>query len=246
MYTPTTIAISGLTPPITAATTVTQVITSDGAAETIAVAVAVGAGVVGAGALAAWLFKPVPNAPPAPTTPPSYPTSSQPDPPDTDTDTDDSDTNTDTSNPTTTSEPPAACPFTPVNPTSDFKGYTMDPTWTGPIPSLTTSTVAPSCTSQGSNSQLFRGTDPGYINALAGVFCKSDLSKNEDSTLGVDDLPDGNTYKNSALQGTSIKFDFKFGIKHDDCPQNCVDTYKSVVSSCEYNSQLACLVIVKN
>jgi hypothetical protein len=224
--------VSGLTPPITAATTITQVITTNGAAETVAVAVAVGAGVVGAGALAAWLFTPVPNAPPAPTTPPSYPTSSQ-DPP-TDTDTEDSDTNTDTANPTTISEPPAACPFTPVNPTSDFKAYTIDPTWTGAIPTLTTSSVAHECTSTGSNGQLLRGTDPGYVKALAAVFCKSDLSKDEDSTLGIDDLPDGNSWKNPQLSGVNIKFDFKFGSKHDDCPQNCVDTFTSMVLSCEY------------
>lgn len=110
----------------------------------------------------------------------------------------------------------------------------MDPTWTGPLPSLTTSTIAPSCTSQGSDKQLFRGTDPTYINALAEVFCKADLTKNEDETLGQGDLPDGNSYKSSSgLADIDIKFDFKFGLKDNGCPQNCVDTFTGMVKRCK-------------
>jgi hypothetical protein len=237
VYTPTTIAISGLTPPITQATTITQVITSDGVAETVAIAVAAGAGIVGAGALAAWLFKPVPGAPPAPTTPPSYPTSTQEQPPDTTTEDPE----------TTTEEQPAACPFTQVNPERDFKGYSIDPTWTGPIPTLTSSAVVPSCTPQGSNKQLLRGTDPGYITGLADVFCKSDLSRDQEKTLGVGDLPDGNSFKDSeGLKDVRVKFDFKFGSKHDSCPKNCVDAYTRMIKSCEYTYwQLSVLLLSK-
>jgi hypothetical protein len=234
VFTPTTIAISGLVPPITAPTTITQVITSsDGKAETVAVAVAAGAGVVAAGAFAAWLFKPVPGQPPAPTTPPNYPTSSEPEPPSTNTDDDsDDDDNTDTANPTTTSLPPAACPFTPVNPVSDFKSYTLDPTWIGPLPSLTTSSVKPACTSQGANNELFRGTDPGYINTLAGVFCnKTDLSKNEETTLGQADVPTGSNYNNEDI---NIKFDFTSNKPVDGCAQNCISAYKRTVSTCKH------------
>jgi len=87
----------------------------------------------------------------------------------------------------------------------------------------------------GSNKQLLRGTDPGYITALAAVFCKSDLSRNQDKTLGSGDLPDGNPSKGaSGLQDIRIKFDFQFGIKHDACPNNCVDAYNSMVKTCEY------------
>jgi hypothetical protein len=60
IYTPTSLSIDGLAPPITAATTITSV---DNAGETVAVAVAAGAGVVAGGGLAAWLFKPMPGAP---------------------------------------------------------------------------------------------------------------------------------------------------------------------------------------
>lgn len=230
VFTPTTLAISGLSPPINTATTITQVVTSNDAAETVAVVVAVGAGIVGAGALAAWLFKPVPNAPPVPTTPPSYPTSSQPDPPKTDTERPDPET--DTLGPTTTSEQASACPFVPITPTSVLTRFQQDPAWTGPTPTLTVSTVSPVCTPQGSNSQLFRGADPGYLNALAAVFCKGDLSKDRISTLGTTDLPDESTWKMDGLEDIKIRFQFKFGLKDNKCPQNCVDTYTSVAKTC--------------
>ncbi|KAI0517995.1 hypothetical protein F5B22DRAFT_601351 [Xylaria bambusicola] len=96
-YTPTSISITGLAPPITAATTVT---TTDATGATVAVAVGVGAGIVAGGALAGWLFKPVPGMPPAPTTPPAYTTSVQDPQPE----------STTTSEQTTTSSL-SACPF---------------------------------------------------------------------------------------------------------------------------------------
>lgn len=212
-----------MTPPVTKATTIT---TTDNTGQTIAIAVGVGAGVVGAGALAAWLFKPVPGAPPAPTTPPPYSTASQP------STTDDPPTTTD--DPTsTTSDENYSCPFTKVDATAEFTSVPVPPKWTGDIPQQTVSYVMPSCTPQGSNNQLLRGTDPGYVKELAGVFCKNDLSKDQSETIGQKDLPNDSQWKNSELDGIRAKFDFKFAAKHDDCPQNCVDSYNRMVGECK-------------
>ncbi|KAH8590601.1 hypothetical protein B0O99DRAFT_721284 [Bisporella sp. PMI_857] len=231
VFTPTTLSISGLTPPITKATTITKTTTSGDKTETVAIAVAIGAGVVGAGALAAWLFKPIPGGPPAPTSPPPYSTSSQKEPSKSTSES----PKTTTKQPTTTKHP--TCPFRQVNPKKDFAKYTKDPAWTGPIPAPPASTSKPTCASQGSNKELLRGADPGYIKALAAVFCKSNLSKDQSKTLGVQDLPNDSTYKKSSeLAGLRIKFEFKFHKKSDACPRNCVDSYSSAVKTCQRDS----------
>lgn len=124
--TPTSIAISGLEPPITAATTVT---TTDSEGKTVAIGVAAGAGVVAGVALAAWLFKPVPGAPGPPTSPPSYPTSTQ----------DDEPRRTSTDQFSTTSAQPtsssaAACPLESAEPVPSFAIASEQPQWTAQIP----------------------------------------------------------------------------------------------------------------
>ncbi|KAL9621477.1 MAG: hypothetical protein Q9160_004120 [Pyrenula sp. 1 TL-2023] len=226
VFTPTSLSISGVTPPITKATTVT---TTDNTGQTVAIAIGVGAGVVGAGALAAWLFKPVPGAPPAPTEPPPYSTASQP------STTNDPSTSTTSSS---TTEETYACPFTKVDAKAEFTSPPVPPKWTGNLPQQTASSIKPSCTQQGGNNQLYRGTDPGYVNDLAGVFCKSDLSKDQSKTIGQTDLPNDSKWKNTQLDGIRVKFDFKFAAKHDDCPQNCVDSYSGMITSCQYNSHV--------
>ncbi|KAM5478773.1 hypothetical protein MaudMau93_008048 [Microsporum audouinii] len=225
VFTPTSISISGLAPPITKAMTIT---TTESNGETIAVAIAAGAGVVGAGALAAWLFKPAPGIPPAPTKPPSYPTSDQNMPQSTD---------MPMMTTTTTMEPPAACPFTKVDAKRDFQQIQLPAPWTATIPSQTVSSKIAKCTQQGSNNELLRGTDPGYIKALAEVFCKEDLSKDQRKTIGQNNLF-GGRYKDSPLDGIRVLFNFKFGLKNDACPKNCVDAYNNMVDTCQYNSRV--------
>ncbi|WEW59871.1 hypothetical protein PRK78_005352 [Emydomyces testavorans] len=221
VFTPTSVSISGITPPITKATTIT---TTDKGGQTVAIAIAAGAGIVGAGALAAWLFKPTPGGPPAPTEPPKYPTSKMPEP-----------SKTDPPKTTTTTEKPAACPFSKVDAKKDFTSIPLPAKWTGDLPSQTVSSISPKCTQQGSNKQLLRGTDPGYVKALAEIFCKNDLSKDQSKKIGQKDISGGD-YKNSRLDGISVKFDFKFALKNDACPKNCVDSYTRMLKNCQYNS----------
>lgn len=209
--------------------------TTDKTGTTIGVAVAVGAGVVaGAGALAAWLFKPVPGGVdvPAPSSPPPYSTDVQP-------------ITSDEPSPSTSSTPstllsstsstePYACPFENIK-VDAKRAFTSPPVpvkWTLGPPQQTISSMKPACTQQGNNKQLLRGADPGYVKALARVFCKMNLSKDQSKTLGQKDLPDGDMYKNKKLDGIQVNFDFKFALKNDNCPQNCVDSYGRMVTEC--------------
>ncbi|XXH01316.1 hypothetical protein Hte_007673 [Hypoxylon texense] len=220
-YTPTSIAISGLAPPITAATTVT---TTDSTGATIAVAVAAGAGVVAGGALAGWLFKP--GAPPAPTTPPPYSTSTQNnDPP-----------STSPKDPESTTSDPPACPFPTKGSEIPFEPAAKQPAWTAEIPSQTVSSYYPKCTPSGSNGQLFRGIDPGFIRELSAVFCKNDQSKDESQTLGKDDLPDGSSWKRDDGPSEEVKFTFDLKNKDDGCASHCQDAYSELISGCQFNS----------
>ena len=216
-------------PPITAATTITSV---DSAGETVAVAVAAGAGVVACGGLVAWLFKPVPGAPPAPTQPPPYSTEPQDGDP-TPTPTVSSTLSTITTS--TTSETSAACPFPSSGAKISFAQVEDQPQWTVAIPSPSTvSSYAPECTQQGGNSELLRGTDPGYISALAEVFCKSDLSKDQTATLGQADLDDNNNWKTAKLDGIRVKFGFSHAITNDACAKNCVDAFGKIGTRCRF------------
>lgn len=95
------------------------------------------------------------------------------------------------------------------------------------------SSNAPECTKQGSNDQLLRGTDPGYINALAQVFCNKDLSKDQSATLGQTDLADDSNWKNAKLDGVRVKFDFSHKYTNDGCKDNCVDAYKQIATRCK-------------
>lgn len=220
IYTPTSISITGLVPPITAATTVT---TTDSAGETVAIAVAAGAGVVAAGALAGWLFKPVAGAPPAPTTPPPYSTSAQDeeppvtDPPD---------------DPITTTEA-AACPFPTKGSGIAFSPAGEQPAWTAEIPSQTGSSYTAKCTPSGDNGQLFRGLDPGFIKELSVVFCKNDLSKDFTQSIGKDDLPDDSSWKRDNGPEEKVKFTFDFKNQADGCADYCEKAFSSLVSSCK-------------
>lgn len=223
-FTPTSLAISGLVPPITAATTVTTI---DEAGETLAVAIAAGAGIVAAGALAAWLFTPVPNAPPAPTEPPPYSTEEQPD--------QHTDEPQDPSTSSTTTSVPAACPFPTGGGGVDFKPPQKQPDWTVEIPSATTSYFAAECTSSreiDGQMQLLRGTFPDYINALAAVFCKNDLSKDLEKKVGRGDLPDGSSWKSDGGPEESVEFSFRLKKSADGCAEYCVEAYKKVLSLC--------------
>ncbi|OQO02809.1 hypothetical protein B0A48_11092 [Cryoendolithus antarcticus] len=229
IFTPTSIQLSGITPPITAGTTVT---TTNSAGETVAVAVAVGAGVVAGGALAGWLYKPVPGGLPAPTEPPTLSTESQPD---------DSKTTTTSeiasSTTTSTTEEAPACPFTSKGSSVTFAKVDAQPQWTVALPTASTASAhSPECTPHGGNSQLFRGTDPGYINALAEIFCKGDLTKDQAKTLGQGDLPSDSTWKNANLQGIRVNFGFEYGLSDPGCARNCVDAYKFASTRCQYDS----------
>jgi hypothetical protein len=183
--------------------------------------------VVAGGGLAAWLFKPVPGAPPAPTQPPPYSTEPQ----------DNGPTSTSAAPSTfttsTTLQASAACPFPSLGSKISFAQVQDQPQWTVAIPSPSTvSSYAPECTQQGDNKQLLRGADPGYISALAEVFCKSDLSKDQTTTLGQTDLEDSSSWKNAKLDGSRVKFGFSHSITNDACAQNCVDAYEQIGKRC--------------
>jgi hypothetical protein len=184
--------------------------------------------VVAGGGLAAWLFKPVPGAPPAPTQPPPYSTEPQDNGP---TSTSAAPSTFTTS--TTSQASSAACPFPSSGSKISFAKVEDQPQWTVAIPSPSTvSSFAPECTSQGDNKQLLRGADPGYISALAEVFCKSDLSEDQTTTLGQTDLEDSSSWKNAKLDGTRVKFGFSHSITNDACAQNCVDAYEQIGKRC--------------
>ncbi|KAJ3560710.1 hypothetical protein NPX13_g9209 [Xylaria arbuscula] len=221
-YTPTSISIMGLVPPITAATTVT---TTDETGATIAVAVGVGAGVVAGGALAGWLFKPIPGMPPAPTMPPPYMTSAQDEPPQ---------SMTTSIQSTTTSEPPS-CPFPSQGSKLQFSPAAQQPVWTAEIPSQTGSSYYPQCTSS-ENGVLARGVDPGFIQELSAVFCKTDQSKDETQTIGKDDLPDDSSWKRDDGPEEEIMFKFDFKNNADGCTDHCQDAYSELITGCKYNS----------
>lgn len=209
---------------MTAATTVTS---EDAAGETVAVAIAAGAGVVAGGALAAWLFKPVPGAPPAPTQPPPFSTEPQGDV------TTSTSTASSTFTTSTISRATPACPFPSSGISINFSQAQDQPQWTVAIPAPSTvSYYAPECTKQGDNSELLRGTDPEYINALVRVYCKNDLSKDQTATLGQAELEDSSDWKNTALDGVRIKFGFSHTKGSDTCRDNCIDAYKQIGTRC--------------
>ncbi|PGH10715.1 hypothetical protein AJ79_05306 [Helicocarpus griseus UAMH5409] len=214
-FTPTAVSVSGLAPPITKAITIA---TTDSAARGLMVAIPVGAGIVAGGALAGWLFKPIPGAPPAPTEPTPYPTEEQEQLPS-------KTTNDLPKSTTTTTNEPSICPFKTVNAEQYFTHMPLPPKWTGP-----------ECTKQWSNSRhLLRGTFPDYVKELAQVFCKSDLSKDQSRTLGREDLPDGAVWKNRDIGGINVRFGFDFKKRFDACPKNCVDAYNTMLQ-CRFNS----------
>jgi hypothetical protein len=214
-------------PPITAATTITSV---DSAGETVAVAVAAGAGVVAGGGLAAWLFKPVPGAPPAPTQPPPYSTEPQGNEP---TPTSAASFTFTTITTSTSSQASPACPFPSSGFKISFAQVEDQPQWTVAIPSASTvSSYAPECTQQGGNNELLRGTDPGYIGALAESFCKGDLSDDQTAVLGQADLDDNNSWKTAKLDSIRVKFGFSHAITNDACAENCIDSFKQIGTRC--------------
>jgi hypothetical protein len=94
------------------------------------------------------------------------------------------------------------------------------------------SSYAPECTQQGVNNELLRGTDPEYISALAGVFCKGDLSNDQTATLGQADLDDDNSWKNAKLDSIRVKFGFSHAITNDACAKNCIDAFKQIGTRC--------------
>lgn len=221
-YTPTSFSVTGLAPPITAATTVT---TTDDKGATIAVAVAAGAGIVAGGALAAWLFEPVPGAPPAPTEPPSYSTVDQNDDPEPTEDPNDPET-------TTTSDSPA-CPFPTQGSQVEFEDTEQQPEWTAEIPSQTTSSFYADCTPSGDNGQLFRGLDPGFITELSAVFCKGDLSSDVSKEIGKDDLPDDSSWKRDDGPEENVEFTFDLKNNAEGCDSHCEKAYSDLISSCK-------------
>lgn len=229
VFTPSAVNISGLEPPITAATTVT---TTDSAGETIAIAVAAGAGAVAGGGLAAWLFKPAPGAPPAPTEPPPYRTETQEGEPETTMDP----TTTSTSTSTTSSE--AACPFPKSGYPISFAPVESQAQWTIEIPKPSTiSSYSPECTQQGGNKELLKDTTPDYINALAEVFCDKDLSSSQTATLGQSDLPDESSWKKSGLEGVRVDFGFEHKLSDSGCKENCKNAYSSAVLLCKIGTR---------
>lgn len=225
-YTPTSIAISGLVPPITAATTVT---TTDEAGATIAVAIAAGAGVVAGGALAVWLFEPVAGAPPAPTTPPSYPTETQDNEPPPST------VVSDEPEPTTTTSDPPSCPFPTEGSGRRFEPAADQPEWTAEIPIQTGTTNYPKCKSTGDNNQLLRGTYPEFIEELSDVFCKNEQSRDVSKTIGKEDLPDDSSWKRDSGPKEQVKFTFDFKSKAEGCSSHCKKAFKRLISRCKSN-----------
>lgn len=222
VYTPTSFSLEGLTPPITSATTVT---TTDEAGATIAIAIAAGAGVVGGGALAAWLFEPVPGAPPAPTEPPSYSTEEQPEnPPSTE--------NPDEPEPTSTTTEVPACPFPTEGSGIAFEQAPDQPEWTVEIPSQTTSGFSSECTpSRGDH--LFQGSFPEFIEELSVVFCQNDLSDDLSKELGKDDLPDDSSWKRDNGPQEKIAFTFTYKADFDDCAEQCEISFAKLISNCK-------------
>ena len=94
----------------------------------------------------------------------------------------------------------------------------------GPTPTEDDFEPTPSCT--GSNT----GTDPGFANQLAAVFCdpsKTDFKKDAAKELSGADLDP----KQTAYPGISILFNYK----HDtgSCSFDCVDNYKKMISTCK-------------
>ena len=221
-YTPTSFVVSGLAPPITAGTTVT---TTDDTGATIAVAIAAGAGIVGGGALAAWLFEPVPGVPPAPTEPPAYTTEEQPEQP--------SETEQPEEPETTTVSEAPACPFPTGGAGVSFGGAEEQPVWTIEIPSQTTSRHAPECTPSGENGQLFRASFPEFIEELSVVFCESDLSGDVSTELGKDDLPDDSSWKRDDGPDEKIMFSFDFKNNVEGCASHCEGAFSTLISGCK-------------
>ncbi|KAK8076730.1 hypothetical protein PG994_004002 [Apiospora phragmitis] len=214
----------------TVTATATTVTTKDDSGKTIAVAVAVGAGVVAGGALAGWLFEPVPGVPPAPTSPPPYPTSTQ-DPPEVITHKDT------TTKQTTTTTSATACPFPTQGSHVTFTPGPRQPKWTAEIPSQTTSAYVPKCTSS-RDGQLLRGLDPEFINELADVFCKNDQARDLTKTLGKDDLPDGSSWKRANGPDEKVKFSLAVKDQADKerCQAHCPKAFSQLVLHCQYNS----------
>jgi hypothetical protein len=172
----------------------------------------------------------MPGAPPAPTQPPPYSTEPQGNDP-----TPSSVVSSTFSTITTsaTSQSSAACPFPSSGVSISFAKVEDQPQWTIAIPSPSTvSSYASECTQQGENSELLRGTDPGYISALAEVFCKSDLSKDQTATLGQADLDDNDSWKNAKLDSIRVKLGFSHAITNDACAKNCVDAFEKVGTRC--------------
>lgn len=228
IFTPTSLAISGLQPPITAATTIT---TTDTAGETAAIAVAAGAGIVAGAALAAWLFEPKPGLPPAPTSPPSYPTKTQ--------NTDDQEETTTqlslTLSTSSTSSAAPACLLATEGPNPEFALASEQPQWTVAIPSHTISTVSPECTSSNDNGQLFHGLSPDFIGELADVFCDGDLSKDLERSLDKDDLPSDSSWNRDDGPEFPVVFTFDLKAQLDGCADNCRKAYAKIISSCKHS-----------
>ena len=225
-FTPTSLEISGLQPPVTAATTVT---TTDSEGKTIAIAVAAGAGVVAGGALAAWLFEPIPGAPPPPTSPPPYPTSTQ--------EAQDPDTLTDqptTTSPASSASSDAACPFQTEGTGVKFEPAPVQAQWTAVIPEQSASSNTANCTSGNDNGQLYHGVPPDFISELADVFCSNDLSADLEKSLGKDDLPDGSSWKREDGYTEPVKFTFDLKAEMDGCAEHCKTAYSKLVGSCKY------------
>ncbi|KAI9854925.1 MAG: hypothetical protein M1824_006494 [Vezdaea acicularis] len=94
----------------------------------------------------------------------------------------------------------------------------------GPTPTEDDLAPTPSCS--GSNT----GTDPGFANQLAAVFCdpsKTDFKQDASKELSGSDLDP----KQTNFPGISILFDYK----HDtgSCSLDCVDNYKNMINTCE-------------
>lgn len=219
VFTPTSLSVTGLAPPITAATTVT---TTNDQGATIAVAVAAGAGIVAAGALAAWLFEPAPVVPPAPTSAPPYSTSSQEQAPPSKTDPENV--------PTSTATEPAACPFDAKASEQNFAKAEPQPEWTGQFPIVLPKGASTVCHDHGANGELLRGSQPGFVQKLINVFCKDELAGDKTLTLSKNDLPD----PSQSQAKERIIFNFKSkGVNTPECAKYCQEPLSYIVTECK-------------
>lgn len=102
-----------------------------------------------------------------------------------------------------------------------------------------TSTTSNPSSSPTCNRMSNVGPDPNFANSLAAIFCdtsKTDFSKDASKVLAAKDL----SPTESIYPGLSLRFEYKKS--NGNCPLNCKDTYKILISACKITFRLRLLI----